>query len=388
MPAVLPLSELLARLVAFDTTSRNSNLPLVDFVCEYLDRPGVRITRQAAPHEPKANLVIELGPETDPESREGLVLSGHTDVVPAEEVGWRSDPFELCERDGRFYGRGTADMKGFLALAIDAAARIDPAKLGRPLVLIFTYDEELGTLGARHFWREWPERRPLPRNAVIGEPTELAAIRLHKGHLKCRWEIQGEPAHSAYPHLGRNAIEPAGALIQGLSALRREMEQERLPSSDFFEEVPSASLNVARIGGGTAVNIVPDHCFVEVGLRLLPGMDLEATEERLRQAGEKALAGIDRGFAVLSVSPPIETARDAALLREILDLTGQDDPDCSVMFATDAGWFQEMGMECVIWGPGSITVAHKPNEVLERSQLERGGELLGELLRRTVLETP
>ena len=386
MPSRLPVPDLLARLVAFDTTSRNSNLPLVDFVCDYLDRPGTRITRHPAPEEAKANVVVEVGPEVDPATREGLVLSGHTDVVPAEEPGWTSDPFVLTERDGVFYGRGTADMKGFLALALDVAAGLDPTALQRPLVVLLTYDEELGTLGARHFRETWPADRPLPRQAVIGEPTELAVVRLHKGHLKCRWELLGKPAHSAYPHLGRNAIEPAAELVRALTRLRETLETERLASSAYFAEVPFASLNVARIAGGAAVNVVPERCVVEVGLRLLPGMEVDATVERLREAGRPSLSAIEHRFEVLSVSPPMEAPAEAPILRRLLALNGQADPDRSVMFATDAGWFQEMGMECAIWGPGSIEVAHKPNERLDRGELERARGLLDSLERNARLE--
>ncbi|MBZ0113332.1 MAG: M20/M25/M40 family metallo-hydrolase, partial [Thermoanaerobaculia bacterium] len=214
--------ELLARLVAFDTTSHRSNLELVDLVANYLDRPGVRITRHPAPAGEdqvieKANLVVEVGPATDPDTRAGLVLSGHTDVVPALEPDWLSDPFTLSEREDLLYARGSADMKGFLALATNLAAELDPQRLRAPLVLIFTYDEEVGTLGARHFRESWPlAERPLPRRAVIGEPTELKVIRVHKGHLKVQVTLTGESAHSAYPHLGINAIEPAAALIEGL----------------------------------------------------------------------------------------------------------------------------------------------------------------------------
>src|SRR5205823_1221871 len=165
-------------------------------------------------------------------------------VVPAGD-GWSSPPFELTARGDALYGRGAADMKGFLALALNLAAELDPDRLAHPLVLVLTYDEELGTLGARHLHDHWPADRPLPRHAVIGEPTELSPVRLHKGHLKGRYTLHGVSAHSAYPHLGRNAIEPAGRLIVALSELGRRLAAERLPSSAAFPEVPGPSLNVA-----------------------------------------------------------------------------------------------------------------------------------------------
>jgi acetylornithine deacetylase len=382
--ARLPLRELFSRLVAFDTVSRNSNLPLADFLADYLDRPGVRIHRQPAPGEPKANLVIEIGPPTDPVAREGLGLSGHMDVVPADEPEWSSDPFAVTERDGLLYGRGTADMKGFLALAVDLAARLDPSRLRRPLVLLLTYDEELGTLGARHFHDSWPADHPLPRHAVIGEPTELEVVRLHKGHLKARITIHGTPAHSAYPHLGHNAIEPAGRLIVALTELREALAAERLPSSASFPEVPFPSLNVATVEGGTAINIVPDRCAVEVGLRLLPGMDELEVEARLRATAQRALGGERWSLEGLSVSPAVEAPASSPLFTNLCALTGQQGSP-SVSFATDAGWLQRMGVECVLYGPGSIRVAHKPDEHLPVSELEQAGQVLERLVERWCL---
>jgi acetylornithine deacetylase len=382
MPAVLSDRDLLARLVAFDTTSHRSNLPLADFLVDYLDRPGVRVERDAPAVEPgdqpKANLVVALGPPVDPVSRDGLVLSGHMDVVPAGE-GWSSPPFTLSERDGALYGRGSADMKGFLALAANLAASTDPARLRRPLVLVLTFDEEVGTLGARHLHDHWPADRPLPRQAVIGEPTELLPVRLHKGHLKARFTLHGTSAHSAYPHLGRNAVEPAGRLIVALAELRRQLEDERVASSASFPEVPWPSLNVARVEGGTAINVVPDRCIVEVGVRLLPGMDAQEMASRLQETAAAALPDHPPSWELLSISPPMELTAEAPLFRTLCDLAGEP-ADPAASYATDAGWLQRMGMECVLFGPGSIRVAHKPDEHLPIADLERGRRLLAQLL--------
>ena len=373
--------DLLARLVAFDTTSRESNLPLADFLCGYLDRPGVRITRQPAPGgAPKANLVVELGPEVDPGGRGGLVLSGHMDTVPAGE-GWSTPPFQLVERGGAAYARGSADMKGFLAVAANLFARTSPADLRHPLVLLFTYDEEVGTLGARHFRERWPDERPLPAKAVVGEPTELTVVRAHKGHLRARVVVRGQSAHSAYPHLGRNAIEPAARLVVALGELRRELEGERLPSSADFPEVPWPALNVGRIDGGTAVNVVPERCEVEVGVRLLPGMDGEAVAARLRETVEHALDGEEHEWEVLSLSPPLQTPAGSALYRALCALAGEP-LEPTVGYATDAGWLQEIGIECVLFGPGTIRVAHKPDEHVPLADLARAGEVLAELVAR------
>jgi acetylornithine deacetylase len=382
-----PLSDrdLLARLVAFDTTSSNSNLPLADFVAGYLERPGVRVHRDAPLDQPKANLVIEVGPPTDPETRAGIVLSGHMDVVPAGG-GWSTPPFELHERDGNLFARGSADMKGFLALAVNLAAGLDATTLRQPLVLVLTYDEEVGTLGAGHLHDCWPSSHPLPRLAVIGEPTELSPVRVHKGHLKARFTFHGVSAHSAYPHLGHNAIEPAGSAIVALAALARELSTERLPSSSSFRESPGPSLNVARVEGGTAINVVPDRCLLEVGVRLLPGMDAGAVATRLRETVDGAVSARDQpAWELLSVSHPMELAAEAPLFRALCGLAGEP-ADAAADYATDAGWLQRMGMDCVLFGPGSIRVAHKPDEHVPVADLARARGVLARLVTTCCVE--
>ena len=198
---------------------------MVDFLADYLGRPGVRIDRMASADGGKANLLVAAGPERLGGS--GLILSGHMDVVPALEPEWRSDPFTLTEVGDTLVARGAADMKGFLALAANRLASLDPGSLHHPLLLLFTYDEETGTLGARRFSERWHDPAVLPRSVVIGEPTSLRAVRSHKGMLRLRLDFEGTAAHSGYPHLGRSAIEPAGRAIVALAELRRRMELER-----------------------------------------------------------------------------------------------------------------------------------------------------------------
>lgn len=420
-------AQLLARLVAFDTTSRNSNLPLARFLADYLDRPGVAVTELPAPDGAKANLLVRLGPPLDPEAppqeRRGLTLSGHMDVVPADDVDrWSSDPFTLTDRGDRWVARGSADMKGFVALAANLAADLDPARLTHPLVLLFTYDEEVGCLGSGHLvasWRREGAPEGLPRAAVIGEPTELRVVRVHKGHLKLRLTYSGVSAHSAYPHLGVNAIEAAAEGVRRLVALRRELEAERVPSSAHFPDAPYPALNVGTVRGGAAVNVVPDRCVVEVGVRLLPGMDAEGVSERVRDAvkarpGETSAADFDRRsftqsapysgpvaarplalgsleaegleMEVMSSSPPLMTDEGSEVVRELLGAMGQSGAE-AVSYATDGGWLAELGMECAIWGPGSISVAHKPDEWLPKGDLARAREVLSGLVRRFCLES-
>src|SRR3954454_14268006 len=283
MRALLSDAELLARLVGFDSTSRNSNLPIADFLCDYLDHPGVRIARNPSPDGGKTNVIAWVGPEPEGDRR-GLVLSGHMDVVPAEEDGWRHDPFSLADEGDRWVGRGSCDMKGFLALAANLMAEADPRSWRAPLALVFTYDEEVGTLGAKRLTESFPEAERLPRSAIIGEPTSLRVARTHKGHTKLRITLHGASAHSGYPHLGTNAIEPAGRVIVALTRLRQELESERPENRDLFPEVPFVPLNVGTVDGGSAINVVPDRCVVEVGVRALPGISSAELIERLGHA--------------------------------------------------------------------------------------------------------
>ena len=398
--AVLSDTDLLARLVAFDTTSRNSNLPLADFLCGYLDRPGVRLIRQPSPDGTKANLIAWLGPEPVSHGeiggigdRPGLVLSGHMDVVPAEEADWRSDPFTLTDGGDRWVARGACDMKGFLAVAANAMAALTSSgatPLRAPLALVFTYDEEVGTLGARHLLESYPEGRLLPRSAIIGEPTSLRVARAHKGHLKLRITLHGRSAHSGYPHLGLNAIEPAGRVIGALAALRRTFEGEHEPHAELFPEVPFVPLNVGTVHGGSAINVVPDRCIVEVGVRPLPGMDSAMLAERVRQAVLAELSGTSfeapPEIEILSDSPPMLLDEQSPIHRHLSALVGQP-AGATVSFATDAGWLQRLGLDCAIFGPGTIEVAHKPNEHVPKAELARAQDLIAVTVRRFCQET-
>lgn len=366
-------TELLARLIGFDTTSERSNLPLVDFLCDRLDSRGVRIHRMPSEDGTKANLAVVAGPVR--EGRAGLTLCGHTDVVPALEPEWESDPFVAVRRGDAIVGRGAADMKGFLALAVEALLEAGDRRLDRPLALLFTYDEEVGTRGARRLFESGGPPEPLPRRTIVGEPTSLAPARLHKGHLRARIVFEGRAAHSGLPHLGESAIEPAARAVVALAELRRALEAERPAGSEAFPSVPFVPLNVGRIEGGAAANVVPDRCTLELGARLLPGMESAELLARVREVVARAAGDARWRLEVIGESPP-------AMLDEGSDLWGwlrtETDPPAgrgrstgaeSVAFATDAGWLQRMGFECVVWGPGSIEVAHRPNEFVPLSDL-------------------
>jgi acetylornithine deacetylase len=379
--ALLADSELLARLVGFDSTSRNSNLPIADFLCDYLDRPGVRIERNPSADGGKTNVVAWLGPEGEgPEgSRPGLVLSGHMDVVPADEAGWRHDPFSLADEGDRWVGRGSCDMKGFLALAANLAASLAeerrPERWRAPLALVFTYDEEIGTLGAKRLTETFPAAARLPRSAIIGEPTSLRVVRAHKGHTKLRITLHGVSAHSGYPHLGANAIEPAARVIVALAHLRRELEAEVAPNRELFPEVPFVPLNVGTVHGGSAINVVPDRCAVEVGFRPLPGVATAELIARVGRAAREAAEPFAPEVELLSDSPPLLLDEASPIHRHLCALMGQEE-GASVSYATDAGWLQRLGLDCAIFGPGSIEVAHKPNESLPKDEFAAARGLL------------
>jgi acetylornithine deacetylase len=377
MPPALSDRDLLARLVAFDSTSRYSNRPIAEFICDYLDGPGVTILRNASDDGEKVNLIVRVASRGDSGDASGLILSGHMDVVPAEEPQWRSNPFTLTETADSYIARGAADMKGFVALAINLAreAAAGAAPLSAPLVLLLTFDEELGLLGAQHFQRTWRGEIPLPRNAIIGEPTELRVVRLHKGHLKMRITLGGVPAHSAYPHLGRSAIEPAGRIIVAMSALRTALEAERCETSIHFPQTPFVTLNVATIHGGSAVNIIPDRCVLEVGARVLPGMDSKMIIDRVRAA---VLAVDDLPECTVEVTndgPPLHAPADCAVHSALCRIIGQAG-DEAVSYASDAGVFQQMGIDSVLYGPGTIEVAHKPNESLPKAEFVEARRVL------------
>lgn len=385
MPQLLSDPDLFARLIAFDSTSRHSNRPIASFLADYLDRPGVRVEENSSPDGTKVNLIAWAGPPPDG-ARRGLILSGHMDTVPADEEGWESDPFTLTDRGDRYVARGSCDMKGFLALASNLFLKAVGEALAAPLALVFTYDEEVGTLGAHQLAATYGGAAALPRQAIIGEPTSLKVARTHKGHVKMRIELTGKSAHSGYPHLGDNAIEPAGRVIAALAALRRDLEREQAPNRELFTEVPFVPLNVGIVHGGSAINVVPDRCTVELGFRPLPGVDSEEIRRRIEAAARAAAAPCEPRVELLSDSPPMLLPEDAPIHRATHAVAAQGtdgrDTGASVSYATDAGWLATLGIDCAIFGPGSIEVAHRPNEYMPKDEFERTPALLGGLVRR------
>lgn len=379
--------EILARLVSFPTVSRDTNLPLIDFVEEWLSRHGVAATRVQSDDGRKANLYASIGP-AEPG---GVILSGHTDVVPVDGQPWSADPFTLTERDGRLYGRGTADMKGFIAIALALVPEMK--ELRRPVHLALSYDEEVGCQGAPRMIRELAGLVPRPAAVIVGEPTGMQVATAHKGIAIYRTEVTGREAHSSQTHRGVSAISAAARLITRLDEIARERraaaEAEAGQGRGRGFEPPYTTVQVGMVKGGTAVNIIPRHCELTWDVRTIPGDDAGAIAEALERYAEEAVLPEMRAIAaevgiatkMILGAPALREEPESAAVRLALSLTG-DAATGRVPFATEAGLFQEAGIPAVVCGPGSIDVAHQPDEYITLEQMAAGEGFLRRLLER------
>lgn len=374
--------DILETLVGFDTTSRLSNLALIEWVEAYLDRHGVPHRRVPNADGSKSNLIATIGPAIEG----GVVLSGHTDVVPVDGQAWTTDPFRLTPKDdGRIYGRGTCDMKGFLALSLAAVPDLVAAGGRRPVHLAFSYDEEIGCLGAPDMICVIGAELPRPALVVVGEPTNMEAVSGHKGIATFTVTVNGKEAHSSQTHLGVSAIMETIPLLASLKALARRLEEEADPASPFTPK--HATLTVGLLNGGTAGNILARECAFQFDLRCPPGQDplavlapfyaeVEALDRRLKALFPVAGARI----AQRSGTPPLSPEQDGAAEAFARRLAGDNGPARVVPYAAEAGQFQEAGFSTVICGPGSIDQAHQPDEYVERTQMERGGAFMARLI--------
>jgi len=374
--------EILERLVAFDTTSRLSNLALIEWVEAYLARHGVASRRVPNAEGTKSNLMATIGPAIEG----GVVLSGHTDVVPVDGQPWTSDPFKLTPRaDGRIYGRGTCDMKGFLALALAAVPDLVAKGPRRPIHLAFSYDEEVGCLGAPDMIKVITAELPRPALVVVGEPTNMEAVSGHKGIATWKITVTGHEAHSSQTQLGVSAVMAAVKLMHGLTQLSERLEREADPASLFTPK--GATLTIGQVNGGTAVNILARECVFFFDLRCPPGLDPEAiladffAQARAMDA-ELTARFPDAGVEIVrrSSTPPLAPEPGGAAEAFARRLAGDNGPARVVAFAAEAGQFQEAGFSTVICGPGSIDQAHQPDEYVERSQMERGAAFMARLV--------
>jgi acetylornithine deacetylase len=373
--------EMLRRLVSFDTTSTKSNLAIIDFIRDYLAGHGIACRLTPSADGVKSNLYATIGPET----AGGIVLSGHTDVVPVEGQPWTTDPFTVAERDGKLYGRGTSDMKGFIAAALALAPEMAAARLRLPIHLAFSYDEELGCLGVGDLLQDVSRNLPRPAICIIGEPTLMQLVNRHKGVYAWRTRVTGRDGHSSATHRGVNAIAAASEII---GWLQRQVETWRRegPFDDSFDP-PYATSNVGVIGGGTAGNIIARQCIFEWEIRPIPGVDAEETAAKLQQFIDSDLLPRLRAVAPESrvdsesicAAPPLRPEAESPAEALVRHLTGANQA-IGVAYGTEGGLFQAAEISTVICGPGSIQQAHQPNEFIALDQLAACDGFLRKLL--------
>lgn len=373
--------EWLKTLVAFDTTSRESNLQLIECVRDYL--AGFDVSCELIYNEPrsKANLFATIGPADVP----GIVLSGHTDVVPVDGQPWSVPPFELTEREGKLYGRGAADMKGYIACVLALVPSLVKASLRRPVHIALSYDEEVGCLGVRSLLKVLEQRPVKPMLCIIGEPTELKPVLGHKGKLAMRCDIHGEACHSAYAPLGVNAIEYAAELIGELGRIGHRLKAPEHHDARF--DPPFSTVQTGVISGGKALNIVPADCRFDFEIRALPSYDPSDVAQQLKAYAEQHVLPRMRAvseqseirFSELSAYPGLATEAHSEAAELIAALCGSR-AFGTVAFGTEGGLFDAAGIPTVVCGPGSMDQGHKPDEFISVEQLNGCDALLQRLL--------
>ncbi|MGY3014763.1 acetylornithine deacetylase [Pseudomonas sp. TE6283] len=372
---------LLERLVGFATVSRDSNLELIAFIRDYLAGLGVASELFHNEEGTKANLFATIGPD----DRGGVVLSGHTDVVPVEGQAWSVEPFRLTEREGRLYGRGTADMKGFIASVLAAVPALLAQPLELPVHLAFSYDEEVGCLGVRSMLAALAQRPHKPRLCLIGEPTELKPVLGHKGKLAMRCQVHGAACHSAYAPYGVNAIEYAARLIGKLGEIGDDLARPEYHDERF--DPPFSTVQTGVIKGGRALNIVPAECEFDFEVRALPGFEAQVVADRLQDYAEtqllprmRAVSGAsDIRLRPLSAYPGLATPADSEAARLVALISGSSDFG-TVAFGTEGGLFDQAGIPTVVCGPGSMEQGHKPDEFVSVEQLKGCDAMLRRLV--------
>ena len=372
-----PLLDMIRGLIGTPSISHidpnldQGNRAVIELLANWLEDTGFRVEIMSLPGTPrKANLIATLGSGPG-----GLVLSGHTDTVPCDEGKWTYDPFSLTEANQRLYGLGTSDMKSFLALALEASRELQAGDLVEPLILLATADEETSMAGARALVEH---ARPRARHAVIGEPTGLRPVRMHKGILMESIHLQGHSGHSSDPSLGNNALEAMHTVIGAILSWRAELQTN---FRDPFFAVPVPTLNLGHIHGGDNPNRICPECELHIDLRPLPGMDVQQLRGELQHRILESLqgTGIETRFESLSAGVPgMETAADATIVRLAEKLTGHAAE--AAAFATEAPYLSQLGMDTVVMGPGNIDQAHQPDEYLALERLMPTIDILKQLV--------
>ena len=372
---------LLRTLVGFDTTSRESNLQLIEFVRDYLAGFDVPCELIYNAERSKANLFASIGPGEQP----GIVLSGHTDVVPVDGQPWTVAPFELSEHDGKLFGRGTADMKGYIACVLALVPALGAADLRMPVHIALSYDEEVGCLGVRSLLAELEQRPVKPLLCIIGEPTELKPVLGHKGKLAMRCDVHGHPCHSAYAPLGVNAIEYAAELIGELGRIGQQLKAPEHHDARF--DPPYSTVQTGVISGGKALNIVPADCRFDFEIRALPSQDPTQVAQQLQAYADQQVLPRMRAvsehsairFSELSAYPGLATDSQSQAAELIAAFCGSREFG-TVAFGTEGGLFDAAGIPTVVCGPGSMDQGHKPDEFVSRAQLDACDAMLQRML--------
>jgi acetylornithine deacetylase len=373
----------LEKLIAFPSVSRDSNLDLIAYVKDVLSGLGIASTLVHNEDGRKANLWATIGPA----HRAGIVLSGHTDVVPVEGQAWTSDPFRMMSRDGNLYGRGTADMKGFIACCLAMAERAVKAPLKTPIHFAFSYDEEIGCVGVRRLLDLLKDAPVRPRLCIVGEPTLMQAVTAHKGKLGFRVTAHGLEAHSSLAPIGVNAIYMAADLIAAIRTIQKDIAAHGVRDGDY--EVAYTTLHVGKMQGGEVMNIVPNRCTFDFEIRYLPEDDEHAIVARIKAAAEKVAATYRDVFSQarfefmdLQSYPAMNTPVDSEAVKFVHALTGGNSTG-KITFGTEGGLFQKvLGTPAVVCGPGNIAVAHKPDEYVSEAQMAQCDKMLERLVEK------
>ena len=374
--------EMLEKLVSFDSVSRNSNLPIINFIKDYLSNHGVKSELVYNEEKTKANLFANVGPNEPG----GVILSGHTDVVPVDGQNWATDPFKIIERESKIYGRGTCDMKGFNAICLALVPEMVKAGLKNPIQLAFSYDEEVGCVGAPYMIQKMRQSLPIAKAVIVGEPTMMKSVDGHKASIGIDTEVTGYEVHSSLLPTGVSAIMNAAKLVNWITN-KTETHQKQTPrDEDKMFVPPFTTLHVGQMSGGTASNITSKKCNFTMDIRCLPTDDGEALvkeytayaeliKEDMKKTRSEADVLVSRHHWVPGLKPENNGEADN-LVRK---LTGNNSTS-KVSYGTEAGQFQQAGYSSIICGPGSIEQAHQANEYLDKKQLKLGTDFIRNLI--------
>lgn len=374
--------EILNRLISFDTTSCNSNLALMAYVQDYLESHSVTSQLIYDQEEKKANLYATVGPKNKP----GIMLSGHTDTVPVTGQNWTKQPYELSEENGHYYGRGTSDMKGFLAVVLAAIPELVKAPLETPVHLAFSYDEEIGCVGVRRLIHTMQNSPLKPAVCIIGEPTSMKVVTAHKGKLAARVTVHGKECHSGMAPLGVNAVNYAARLIVWLEQLAKSKQQDG-PFEDNYE-IPYSTVHTGTVNGGTALNIVPNHCSFLFEIRNIAQEDpkellaqLIAYSDELSAEMQSTDKNCKITIEVTTEYPGLNTDDSEEVVSFVRNLA-QSAEKASINFGTEGGLFSNvLKIPTVVCGPGSMAQGHKPDEFIHHSQLEQCEAFMSRLIK-------